>query len=379
MMKQLGLLLVFLLSYSSAIASTIEVEGQGLGVTRAQALLEAKRDALSKGIGQVLVSQTEVENFMVKRDHILTKTMGHVKSFKKLSENQGPDQVWSIKIRAQVGTQGLKDDVAALLMLIQDIGNPRLAFLIQETNMGNSDPAQRKTVETALTQFFKSKSFDVVDPSAVLRASQNKNLSELLQGNPEVAAQLGQAVNADVIIIGSAVATEADMSNHSAFKNSAMKSASAQLSLKAINVSNRRVLTAADKQIAQIHPNVTTAGDRAFKKAVKILTTKKGMFFDQLVEAWRQSAQDGQTISVEIQGLSKFSQAKQLRFYFQGIAQQVNQRSFKKPTLNLDMNYVGQVEALCETVDGHQVEGVGTLSVESYAGHSVKLKLNPAQ
>lgn len=373
--QHLGVLIFLFLFTQQVLAQGQWIEAQGLGATPAKALLEAKREALAKGIGQVLSSQTEVENFMVKRDHILTKTMGYIKEFKKLSQNQTSDGLWEVKIQAKVSDQGLKQDVAAMLMLIKDIGNPRIAILIQETNMGDKDPDKRKTVETALTQFFKDKEFDIVDPNQVLRASQSNDLALILAGDPEAAAQLGSAVNAEVIIVGSAEATESDMSQHQAFKNSAMKSASAQVTLKAINVSNRRVLAAADKQSAQIHPNSMTAGDRAFKKALKSLLGKKGQFFDRLIEEWRQSANDGQILTLELTGVTQFSQIKPARFFFESIAQEATQRKFAKPKLLIDVKYIGDIESLCAELDGKVVEGLGKLSVESYAAKGIQLKV----
>ena len=151
------LILLSLLLTFTGWAKVVTVQGKGIGINPKKALLEAKRDALSKGIGQVLVSQTEVKNFMIKKDHILTKTMGYVKGFKKLSETKSNDGLWEVSIEAKVNTGGLKDDVTSILMLMKDLGNPRIAFLIQETNMGTKDPDKHKTTEIALTEFFNSK------------------------------------------------------------------------------------------------------------------------------------------------------------------------------------------------------------------------------
>jgi len=41
----------------------ITAEGSGEGISAEEALLAAKRDAIEKGIGIILLSQTEIENF----------------------------------------------------------------------------------------------------------------------------------------------------------------------------------------------------------------------------------------------------------------------------------------------------------------------------
>tara|TARA_B110000483_G_scaffold238265_1_gene314529 strand:- start:3585 stop:4826 length:1242 start_codon:yes stop_codon:yes gene_type:complete len=376
LMIMVGLCLILLSTESHA--KSITVKGQGIGATKAKALLEAKRDALAKGIGQNLVSKTEVENFMVQKDQIISQTMGHIKAVKIISETKSPEGYYQTKIEALVSEDGLKKDLAALLLLMKDLGNPRIAFIIEESNMGSIDKDKHRTVETALTDFFKERQFEVVDANQVLRLTQSRDLKYVFGGDAAAAALLGAEVNADVIIVGTAIATESDMSHHSAFKNTSMKSASAQLNLRAINVSSQRILAAGSKQAAQVHPNKMTAGDRAFKKAVKnLMSSKKSQdqFFGKLVEAWRKSANDGQTITITVAGIKKFSHIKQVKFFFQNHSEDVTQRKFYKPNLDLDIKYAGSVESLCESLDGGVIDGVGTLSVDSYQGHSVQLSI----
>jgi hypothetical protein len=69
----------------------IVAEGMGQGANPSEALMAAKRNAIEKGIGTILLSQTEIENFQVKRDQIITKTMGAVRSFEKISEGKSED------------------------------------------------------------------------------------------------------------------------------------------------------------------------------------------------------------------------------------------------------------------------------------------------
>ncbi|MEN8258071.1 MAG: hypothetical protein ABFS09_09460 [Thermodesulfobacteriota bacterium] len=77
------------------------VESEGCGVSRHDALLAAKREALQKVIGSLLISETEVENFALKRDLVLSRTIGAVRSYRLLSERQ-EGMTYFVKIRAAV-------------------------------------------------------------------------------------------------------------------------------------------------------------------------------------------------------------------------------------------------------------------------------------
>ena len=69
----------------------IEVQAEGLGRNSTEAMIAAKRAAVEQGIGTVIQSETEIKNFQVSKDVVLTKTMGAVKSVTKLSEETGPE------------------------------------------------------------------------------------------------------------------------------------------------------------------------------------------------------------------------------------------------------------------------------------------------
>ena len=81
-----GIIFAVALSISAQAPTTapIIVDAQGMGKTEAEAMLSAKRDAVEKGIGTVIQSETEIKNFQVNRDVVLTRTVGAVTSVTKL-------------------------------------------------------------------------------------------------------------------------------------------------------------------------------------------------------------------------------------------------------------------------------------------------------
>lgn len=366
------ILLLLAIVCGNVYAKDIIAEGQGFGATKNEALLQARREALATGIGQFLTSSTEVENFMVKRDFILTNTMGHVKSVQVLKEVQGADGVWEVRVRATVSQGGLSKDLASLLLLKESVGNPRIAVLIRETNIGNQDPTANKS-EALLIDFFKSKQFEVVDPSAALRFRETPEGVQAMAGDPVAAARLGAEINAEVIIVGFSVAKESDVSNLPAFRNSSMKSASATVSLKAINVGNQRIMAAKSEDAPAIHVNAYTAGYNAIEKAINDLLGPKGNFFDALVESWRSKTSDGAIFQLTINGVDSFQVAKTIRSTLEGFAVKVDQRGFQRPQLRMDLTFVGNIEDLCTRLDGLKVGSHGSLQVESYQGSNVSL------
>lgn len=375
-MKSITRLLVLLFAITGFLfAQDLTSEATGYGVSKSDAITQAKREALAQGIGQMLTSATEVENFMVKRDVILTQTMGHVKSFTVLKETQGPDGAWEVRIKAVVGKEGLAKDLAAIKILMQTVGNPRIAVLITEENIDKNAPTTG-TAETHIVEFFKSKDFRVVDPNQALRFRESPDGVKAIGGDPDAAAKLGTKLNAEVIIVGTAVAKEADVSKIAALANSGTKSANVTLSLKAFNVSNREVL--ASKTVTDIrmaHINVYTAGSIAIGKAVKNLFSEKGGFFDAMLESWRRGANDGSNFIVMVQGVNDFATAKNVKATITTLCTSVEQRGFNKPNLELEVTRSGSPDDLATALDGLKIGAKQSLSVENVQGNNLVVQL----
>jgi len=190
-------------------AEDVVAEGQGIGANKQEALMAAKRDAIEKGIGMILLSQTEVENFMVKRDQIVTKTLGAVKSYDVLKEGTAADGSYEMRIKAVLSRQTMRDDLAAFQILIESMDKPRIMVIINENNVGNNEPSNAAT-ETAIIKFLRDPyEFEIVDPniSADIKKSQQKLAA--LDGDAKAAAAIGAQYGAEVILTGSAVSREA--------------------------------------------------------------------------------------------------------------------------------------------------------------------------
>ncbi|MBI5539410.1 MAG: hypothetical protein HY951_05080 [Bacteroidia bacterium] len=90
-----------------------EVEVKGVGIKRDDALQDALRNAVGQGAGVAIVSETNVENFMVVRDAISSKTEGYIASYVVLKEIPFPDR-YEVTIKAKVSLSPLKADIQTL-------------------------------------------------------------------------------------------------------------------------------------------------------------------------------------------------------------------------------------------------------------------------
>ena len=229
------LAMVFLMAvtaYGMGQEGDVTIEAEGYGGSKAEALLAAKREAISSGIGTILISETEVENFTLKKDMVLTRTIGAVKSYRLLDEKK-EGGAFHTRISAVVSLADIKEDLAALKILLESMDKPRMMVLISEEK-GN-------TAETAILDFLSQKGFDLVDAAAVAALMQKDEglIRRATEGDAVAAAQLGAANGAEFVIVGQVVKSTAA---NELLASTGMISGQANITARVINCSNARVI-----------------------------------------------------------------------------------------------------------------------------------------
>ena len=179
------------------------IEGVGYGLTKDAAIEQAKRDAVEVGLGAYITSETEVTATSFS-DNIYSKAQGFVKTFKVVSESQGPDGLWEVTISAQVTEMldQVMQDEAPLQTLLNSMNRPRIIFMIREDNLIDNTPTD--FAETKLLSMFYDKGFDVVDRQMVQALKGGEGYSQALAGNVSGAAKNANQLGAEIILLGAA-------------------------------------------------------------------------------------------------------------------------------------------------------------------------------
>jgi hypothetical protein len=369
-----GFLLVFGAGLAVAQDENIVAEGSGEGANAEEALLAAKRNAIEKGIGTILLSQTEIENFQVKRDQIITKTMGSVKSYEKISEGKTDVGYYQVKIKAVLSRSSISRDLAAFHILIESMDRPRTMVVIDENNVGTAEP-NNSAAETAILQFLKDPyEFDLIDPkaSAAIRSSEEKMAS--IAGDAAAAARLGSQSGAEVIITGSAVSREAKSMNQSL---GGMVSAQADVTLRAINCTTGSIIGTAQAHAAMVHISANTAGTQAITKA-----SQKAIkdLLDRIVKEWQNQQNNGMTLSLTVGGVTTFRLKNDLIQTLTWVpnVSAVHERNWdmQSKLLMVDIQYKGNANGFCTRIDGFKLKsGAGSIGVSGINGLRVTLQV----
>lgn len=160
------------------------------GVARERAIQDAIRNAVEKGTGLFLSSETVIENYELLKDKIFSKAEGYIKEYSIISEKE-EEGLYRVKIKALVKEGKLKDDVNALRILILEKERPRVLVL-----------ANVSFLEDMLSGSFRDAGFPVLDPSSLKKKMEKERFRLILEGaNDTLLARYALKEGAEIIVV----------------------------------------------------------------------------------------------------------------------------------------------------------------------------------
>ncbi|MCI5164762.1 MAG: hypothetical protein D3903_01415 [Candidatus Electrothrix sp. GM3_4] len=346
---------------------TVVVESYG--ENRNDALLHAKRDAVAQGIGSMLSSETEVENFILKKDLVITKTLGSVKRIIILEEKKNADDgSYYVKIQAIVSEDSIKKDLIALQILLEGVNNPRILTLFQ--NDVSSQGA------TAVTEYLFSKKIQIVNLSEVLKSSgvSEKKLLEFSMQSLGTLAEIGEKNGADYILLGT---VESSSAASSILAETGFHSYQASVTGKIVNCKTGVILASKMAGAAAAHISPERARAKAIEKAAKKMMDQG--LLSQLLDSFQDSVNNGFSLYVTIVGVNSYSQSKKIREAIeQTDVMRLRTKNYNNQKLELEARYGGNIESFCDMIDGLKFFKKHLL-VSECAGEKVILKVGNAR
>jgi hypothetical protein len=365
----IGILIAFSMVFSQ---EGLEIEGSGEGADLDLALLAAKRDVIEKGIGAILLSQVEIENFQLKRDLVITKALDAVKSYSILSQSKSSDGQIQIKMKAVLLKNILREDLALLQVSIESMDKPRVMVVVNECNIENNDPGNQ-AAENAIVTFLQNPyAFDLIDQKTVVSIKNSKQKMAILKDKVIEAAAVGTQYGAEVLIVGTATSKRDDGVEQNL---GGMISVQAEVILKAINCSTGKIIGSTTEHATKVHISPQTAGAEAIASAAE-----KGakILLDLIIKDWQHQANNGMPLSVLISNVTTSRSKNAIVQTLKGITgvRGVHERNWdtKKNILNIDIQYKGNPNGFSAIIDGYKLKtGGGSLGVTGINGQNIIL------
>jgi hypothetical protein len=157
-MKWINIIVMLLLSTSLSFAAEEEatVRAKGFGGDRSNAIEDAYRNAVSQAVGTYVSSETSVENFVVVKDAITTRSKGYITDYSIINEGMQTG-MYQVEIEATVSLSPLKADAK---LLADAIGGVRFLVMydprkVKEDEISNYEFAVERVNEQLAQQGYR--------------------------------------------------------------------------------------------------------------------------------------------------------------------------------------------------------------------------------
>ena len=359
------------------------VQGANMDIARDAAVSDAQQKAVEQAIGILIDSQTQVENFQVISDSILSQTKGYIKRYNIVREIK-EDNLLRVSITAEVALGKLGDDLSAIGILMGQMHKPRTMILVAEQNIGqewvawwwwsggvqhHAQQTDMNIIDNTLMDKFNEKGFEMIDHQAAaqeIKVTQAYNVQDL---SAQQARTLGNQANAEVVITGKGLAK--------LYGNvgGGLKSVQADVSLRAVRTDTGQVLATATTHAAAVHISEVSAGNDALKKAAteaaEQLTTK-------ILAQYSKEVGGTRSVNITVSGLNKTQFVKfkdVLRNQVRGI-KGLNERSFQNGVAKMSVDSKNSAQIISDELS---LKDFGTFAVEvvSSTANQLELKVVP--
>ncbi len=357
-------------SVAGALSEEVETDGES-AISMADAIRQAQRAAVEEGVGVFIQSETEMENFILKKDTIFSRAEGYVTRFKILEQEKVGD-LFAVRIRATVSLDKIKDDLIAMKILLESMERPKLMVLVEEIH-GNLDNLDMGVAAAEISGLLIEKGFEVVDQSQLKQVNILDKARQAMAGDVNAAKSLGLRFDAQYAVVGKAVVRDTG----EAYAGSGFRSLHASLQIKVVQSQSGLVLGSTAKNAVAAHVSVVTGAAEALKKASRKAVDE--YLVDAVTHSFQEFLNNGAPLKLHITGVTGFRVYKKVNASVGSIHGVVSSKkegwNKSGAILLLDLRFKGTSEELADILDGRKI-GDKELEVLDLAPERVDCRLN---
>lgn len=302
-------------------------------LARDRATDDAKAKLVRKILGETVEGKSVMENFELVSQIVTAKSVGLVKDLKILESKQQGTEMF-VTIEGTVEPSAVEDAIRSIL---DTYGRPKFMVLIREKFEGKTNLPGFTETEMAIQEVMGNSGFEFVDAAMtqeMMRKEQGR-MQSAMDGRvgEDVQQLLLNSVGAEVIIIGTAETQDQSAAISQYSKN--MKSKSAIVRLKAVDVYTGNVVAAISRNAPGVHIEANTASKMAIVNVMKQILGKKdedtgkfkaGEFMQAISNKFVQAASKREIklliSGLDYNGLTKFRNAVSQRI--RGVSQVIS-------------------------------------------------------
>ena len=368
------LFVLFIISISSVLCAvetsteTIIVSGESpiydgkVEPARQRALEDSFRNAVRKILGTMVTAESYTQNAISIDDSIVTKAKGYIKTYDILGEQKDKESIL-LKVKVILSIEPIKDDLTAMKILIDAMGNPRIVLLIDED--GQETISHSYAVEQ-ITKIFTKNGFNCVDPFSTGNITEKEILNAFEKG--DFFGLDSDKLKADILMLG-----KGRVENITNIEICGRIGCIVNLDIKVIRIETGKIVTEQSTRINGVGANRESAYKNAFSKAGEDISD---LLIDEIIKAWGSSLLNGRDISLEVSvdDYTKLKDFKKRVSHLFGV-KQISQKYFKDGKALFLLKFTGSAQTLAEIISTTYFMDI-KVAIAELSNDVVKVKIN---
>ncbi|MFQ5964231.1 MAG: hypothetical protein ACE5KZ_08115 [Candidatus Scalinduaceae bacterium] len=340
------IILSFLTSILWAVESpteTIIVYGESpiydgkVAPARQRAIEDAFRNAVRKVLGTFVTAESYTQNAISIDDSIMTKAKGYINTYEILEEQKDKESIL-LKVNVVISIEPIKDDLTAMKILIEAMGNPRIILLIDEDGQ---ETIRNSYAAEHITKILTKKGFNIVDPFSTGNLTEKEILNAFEKGN--FIGLDSDKLQAEILMLG-----KGRVENITEVEMSGLIGCIVNLDIKVTSIETGKIVTEQSTRINGVGANRESAYRNAFSKAGENISS---LLIDEITIVWGSSLLNGRDINLEISvnDYNKLKDFKRRISYLFGV-RHVNQQYFKDSKALFLLKFTGSAQTLADII-----------------------------
>ena len=343
--------------------------------SRDEAIEAAQRDAVEQASGIIISSETQMRNFDLVSDDVLSRSKGFIRNYEVIKEGQD-GAFYNVAIRANVVKQAfVKDFEDALENLYQRVGKPRVMLVVNEFEAGNGsgnpvfegEPAKAlNVVEKEIRKILLKQGFTFIDARALTKGSVVEKAKKGANTDHKSMLDDARTSKAELVMVGRGRISSKGMLQK-------FNIVEASVGLDVIRTDNGQVMASDVSMGKGLHINEDTAAVIALQKAAEDITPK---IMEQVTYLWLKERNEGRRIEMVVKNAG-FGDVLTLRRALgnevKGV-KKVRQKSFSDGVALLEVESRDGPDRLAESLYDAQFDGF-KLKIEDVTATTLTVSL----
>ncbi len=349
---------------------------ENITAARQQAIANSLVSAVGLVSADLLSVDVLITNYEKLNEILYDRTNKFIQGYRVLTESAFGNQ-YRVMVQATVSRSSVKNKLTRAGILQAQKRMPRVLFFIAQQDLESDAPIfwwgsgmsfTKPVAEQVMAETMRERGFRIIEHGRRVQSMAHKALADSPDITGEEAINIGKALNADVVVIGRAIADNATNT-----MGSGLRSFMGTIDTLAFR-------TKTGDQIASVARNAVTAnmddvagGRDALRGAASLTGDELG---NQIAAAWQKEGLEADKIEIQLTGtknLANFVMFRRMLNTIKGVeGVQVKELKADHATLNVD--YKGKTRKLADALMLNAFETFG-INIYEVAEDSLKIQL----